>query len=63
MSMPILDGDRVIFYFYTPSDGAAYAFLSFFALSTAIHIGYMFFHRTWHFVPLIIGGVCTGNLW
>ena len=60
MSLPILTDDPqnpVIFYLYTPSDGAAYALLSIFALTTVAHAGYMFHYRTWYFCPLVLGGI------
>lgn len=43
---------------YTPSKEAGLAFLSIFAVATVVHVGYMFFFRSWSFIPMILGGIC-----
>lgn len=43
---------------YTPSKEAGLAFVAIFAAAAATHVGYMFFFRSWSFIPMILGGIC-----
>lgn len=55
---PILDGEPIIVYYhYRPNKPAAYLFLALFALSTLLHLFYLFRLRSWYFIPLILGGI------
>ena len=48
----------VVFWEYRPSDVAAYAFMSLFALATLVHIVFLVWFRAWSFIPFIAGGIC-----
>ncbi|KAJ5447369.1 RTA-like protein [Penicillium cf. griseofulvum] len=48
----------VVFYPYTPSDTAGYAFVALFGIATVVHIVMMFPFRAAYFIPLVLGGVC-----
>jgi hypothetical protein len=45
-------------YLYNPSLAAACIFIALFALSAAAHTFLLFKHRTWYFVPFLIGIGC-----
>jgi hypothetical protein len=46
-------------YRYHPSLVAAVIFVVLFALTTFLHIFQLIKKRTWYFIPLVIGGLCT----
>lgn len=48
-----------VFYHYTPNLFAGALFAALFGLSTAWHIVQLIRTRTWSFIPLVIGGICT----
>ncbi|CAG8209591.1 unnamed protein product [Penicillium nalgiovense] len=48
----------VVFYPYTPSETAGYAFMAMFGVMTIAHIVLMFPYRAAYFIPLVLGGVC-----
>ncbi|KAI1070654.1 hypothetical protein LB507_006655 [Fusarium sp. FIESC RH6] len=43
------------FYNYEPSLAAAAAFVIIFTITTLVHLWQMFRHRTWYFIPFLIG--------
>lgn len=49
---------KPVFFPYTPSKEAGWAFAVLFGLATGTHTAYMFSMRAWYFTPLIIGGMC-----
>lgn len=46
------------FYNYEPSLAAAAAFVIIFTITTLVHLWQMFRHRTWYFIPFLIGCLC-----
>ncbi|CCF38213.1 RTM1 [Colletotrichum higginsianum] len=54
---PVVNGTQIVFYHYRPNGEAGWAFLVLFAIGVLGHIGYMFWLRSWHFIPFILGGV------
>jgi hypothetical protein len=46
------------YYRYYPSEVAAIIFTVLFALATFAHLYQLFRHRTWFFIPFVIGGFC-----
>jgi hypothetical protein len=57
---PGVNGSKpyVVFYPYTPSETAGYAFMAMFGIMTIVHIVLMFPYRAAYFIPLVLGGVC-----
>ena len=47
------------YYEYDPSIAAACIFAVIFGLLTIWHMVLIAKHKTWYFIPLIIGGLCT----
>lgn len=47
------------FYHYDPSLAATCIFAVIFGILTVWHIYLVYKHRTWYFIPVIIGGICT----
>ncbi len=46
------------YYRYNPSKGAAALFVLIFGASSALHGYQLVKHRTWYFIPFLIGGIC-----
>lgn len=46
------------FYNYEPSLPAAAVFVIIFTTSALVHLWQMFRHRTWYFIPFLIGCLC-----
>lgn len=46
------------YYRYFPSEVAAIIFTALFAIATFVHLYKLLCHRTWFFIPFIIGGFC-----
>ncbi|KAH8593539.1 RTA1 like protein-domain-containing protein [Bisporella sp. PMI_857] len=53
---------KYIFYHYNPSSAAAIIFVVLFGLSSLYHVFQLTHHRTWYFIPFVIGGIfeCVG---
>ncbi|KAF3001073.1 hypothetical protein E8E14_001096 [Neopestalotiopsis sp. 37M] len=47
----------VVYYPYTPSQSAGYAFLALFTIITVAHIGGIFYLKTRYMIPLVLGGI------
>ena len=58
MGLVHFEDGNVVYYPYTPSKGAGYAFMVLFLITTAGHIFGVFKLKTKFFIPLILGGVC-----
>jgi hypothetical protein len=57
---PALDDPTAyVLYRYIPSQVAAIIFVVIFGLTTFAHIFQLIQKRTWYFIPLVIGGLCT----
>ena len=50
------------FYHYEPSLIAACIFAVLFGFSTVWHVDLIAKHRTWCFIPVVIGGTCMPDL-
>ncbi|KAH7037558.1 RTA1 like protein-domain-containing protein [Microdochium trichocladiopsis] len=46
------------YYYFEPSLPAAATFLALFAITTAAHALQLYRHRTWYFIPFLVGGIC-----
>lgn len=46
-------------YRYHPSQVAAIVFVVLFALTTSLHTLQLIKKKTWYFIPLFVGGLCT----
>jgi ABC-type microcin C transport system permease subunit YejB len=55
----INDTTSFVLYRYIPSLPAAIIFVVLFALTTFYHIFQIGRKRTWYFIPLAVGGICT----
>jgi hypothetical protein len=55
------DPNAYVLYRYIPSRVAAVVFVVAFVLTTFAHIFQLIRKRTWYFIPLVIGGICTAN--
>ena len=44
---------------YNPSPAAALLFGILFSLATTYHAVVCFRRRAWHFIPIVIGGICV----
>jgi hypothetical protein len=53
------ENGQIYYYPYTPSEVAGWLFMALFAAVTLAHVGHMFWVKTWYFIPLILGGICT----
>jgi hypothetical protein len=49
------------YYRYYPSEAAAILFTILFAITTFVHLYQLIRHRTWFFIPFVIGGFCTSH--
>jgi RTA1 like protein len=59
---PSLDDPNVwVPYRYHPTTVGAGIFIGVFTLTTILHIAQVIRHRTWYFIPLIVGGLCTSH--
>jgi hypothetical protein len=58
MGLVHFEDGKVLYYPYTPSKGAGYAFMVLFLFTTAGHIFGVVRLKTKFFIPLILGGVC-----
>ena len=47
-----------VLYHYKPSFLAATAAMVLFANTTLFHLWQIYKHKTWYFIPFIIGGIC-----
>jgi hypothetical protein len=47
-----------IYYFYDPSLAASTTFIVLYALSAAHHAFLLVKHRTWYFIPFLLGIIC-----
>jgi hypothetical protein len=47
------------YYRYTPSIAAAVIFIVLFSITTTVHIYQLARTKTWSFLPLVLGGLCT----
>jgi hypothetical protein len=57
---PSLDDPNVwVPYRYHPTKVGATIFIILFSLTTLFHVFQIFKKRTWYFIPLLIGGICT----
>lgn len=45
-------------YDYQPSIPAAIVFASLFAVTSMLHTFQLIRHRTWFFIPFVLGGLC-----
>lgn len=52
------ENGKPVFFPYTPSKEAGWAFVGLFGLASVAHVVYMFPMRAWYFIPLIVGGIC-----
>jgi hypothetical protein len=50
------------FYHYDPSLAGACVFAVLFGLSTLWHLILIIKHRTWYFIPVVVGGICVFSL-
>lgn len=56
---PSLDDPNVfVLYRYHPTRAGAIIFIIAFSLATALHGYQIVSHRTWYFLPLLVGGIC-----
>lgn len=55
------DPNAYVLYRYHPSQVAAIIFVVLFSLTTALHIFQLIRKRTWYFIPLVVGGLCTNS--
>lgn len=55
----INDPNVFVLYRYTPNLPAAVIFIVLFSLTTLFHTFQIYRKRTWYFIPLVIGGICT----
>lgn len=62
MSNSTTEASTFVFYRYDPSKAAAVIFLILFGVATLAHVFLMIRHRTWYFVPFIIGLICKSTL-
>lgn len=53
------DPNAYVLYRYIPSRIPAMIFIVAFGLTTLFHIFQLVKKRTWYFIPLVIGGICT----
>ncbi|KAF5012735.1 hypothetical protein FDECE_1228 [Fusarium decemcellulare] len=58
MGLVQFEDGKVLYYPYTPSKGAGYAFMALFAFATAIHIAGIHRYKTKYFIPMVLGGIC-----
>ncbi|SPN96557.1 related to RTM1 protein [Cephalotrichum gorgonifer] len=52
--------EKFVFYAYTPSLPAAVIFIVLFALSAGWHVKQLLKHRTWYFIPFVVGFEAIG---
>jgi hypothetical protein len=45
-------------YHYNPSFGAEVVFIILFSITSAAHLFLLVRHRTWYFIPFLIGCLC-----
>jgi hypothetical protein len=57
----INDPNVFVLYRYRPSLAAAVLFIILFLLTTLFHTLQIWRKRTWYFIPLVIGGICTAS--
>jgi hypothetical protein len=57
----INDPDAFVLYRYRPNLAAAVIFIICFLLTTLFHTFQIWRKRTWYFIPLVIGGICTAS--
>ena len=50
---------KIKYYHYLPSLAAACLFAILFGVATVWHVFLIAKHRTWYFVPVVVGGICT----
>ncbi|KAM5341501.1 hypothetical protein ACJ41O_014532 [Fusarium nematophilum] len=58
MGLVQFEDGKVLYYPYTPSKEAGYAFLALFAVATVAHIVGIGFYKTKYFIPMVLGGIC-----
>jgi hypothetical protein len=57
----INDPDAFVLYRYRPNLAAAVIFIVLFLITTLFHTFQIWRKRTWYFIPLVIGGICTAS--
>ncbi|ETS77836.1 hypothetical protein PFICI_09898 [Pestalotiopsis fici W106-1] len=58
MGLVQFEDGKVLYYPYTPSRSAGFAFVALFTIITVAHIGGVFYFRTRYMIPLVLGGIC-----
>ncbi|KAH6874379.1 RTA1 like protein-domain-containing protein [Thelonectria olida] len=58
MGLVHFEDGKVLYYPYTPSKSAGYAFMALFAITTCAHLAHSKRFKNWFFIPMMLGGIC-----
>ncbi|KAK2931912.1 RTA-like protein [Fusarium oxysporum f. sp. vasinfectum] len=58
MGLVHFEDGKVLYYPYTPSESAGYAFMALFAAATVAHLVFIPKYKTKFFMPMFLGGIC-----